>query len=491
MRILEGFLKTIMFHKIKHYWNNIPLTVKVSSAYAICSILQRCLSFFTMPLFAQLLTEEQYGQYVVYQSWNEIITICITLNLAYGSFSKAMIKYENDRDGYIASVQGVCLLLASLFMLIYIPLRKIFNLLFDLPSLLILVMVAEILCSTSILLWSGKKRFEFKYKLVVAITLMMSVVSPLFAFFLVKNFEEKGIARILGYASITILVGTAFFLINLFRGKKLYNREYWKYSLSFNLPLLAYYLSQYIFNQSDRIMIDHMVGRDKAATYGIAYALAMALTFIINATNNSYIPWFYNKIKEGKTNENKRVSLFISGLMAVLLSGVIWFAPELIAIFGGGKYNEAVGVIPPVAISLLLLFYAQNFICVEFYYEQKLRLVIASIVAAILNLILNWIFIPVIGYIAAAYTTLFSYIVFALSNCIAMKRILKEKGLEDNAYNYKGMIFIVFALIASSVIGILLYDYTIIRLAFAFLVLIILFIKRKSLFDFYVVVFKN
>ena len=81
-----------MVNKIKSKWNNIPLTVKVSAAYAICSILQRCLSFITMPIFVRLLTTEQYGMYVVYQSWNSILTIFITLNLAFGSFSKAMIK---------------------------------------------------------------------------------------------------------------------------------------------------------------------------------------------------------------------------------------------------------------------------------------------------------------------------------------------------------------------------------------------------------------
>ena len=100
--------------------------------------------------------------------------------------------------------------------------------------------------------------------------------------------------------------------------------------------------------------------------------------------------------------------------------------PEIVMFIGGDKYAGAENVIPPVAVSLLLLFYAQLFINVEFYYEKKKDLVFASIGAAILNLVLNWIFIPRYGYVAAAYTTLVSYVVFAGSNYLAMKRILRS-----------------------------------------------------------------
>ena len=96
-----------MLVKLQNKWNRLPLGVKVSSAYAVCSILQKCLSFITLPLFTRLLTTEQYGQLTIYSSWQGIISIFLTLNLAYGSFSTAMVKFEEDRDGYISSVEGI------------------------------------------------------------------------------------------------------------------------------------------------------------------------------------------------------------------------------------------------------------------------------------------------------------------------------------------------------------------------------------------------
>ena len=82
-----------MINIMKDRWRKIPLTVKVSISYTVCSILQNCISFITLPLFTRLLTTEEYGQFTIYGSWSSILMIFITLNLAYGSFSAAMIKF--------------------------------------------------------------------------------------------------------------------------------------------------------------------------------------------------------------------------------------------------------------------------------------------------------------------------------------------------------------------------------------------------------------
>ena len=138
-----------MINTIKAKWNKIPLTVKVSTSYAICSILQKCLSFITLPLFTRLLTTEQYGQYTIYSSWQGILMIFLTLNLAYGSFQTAMVKFEDRRSEYITSIQGICLLLSLVFLAIYLPFRNLWNQLFELPTLFVLIMVSEIIFTTA------------------------------------------------------------------------------------------------------------------------------------------------------------------------------------------------------------------------------------------------------------------------------------------------------------------------------------------------------
>ena len=473
-----------MFETLRNKIRAIPEGVKASVSYTACSILQRCLSMITMPLFTRILTQEQYGQFSVYQSWMGILTIFITLNLAYGSFSKAMVEFEDDRAGYIAAIQNVTLMLAGIFLILYLPLQQLWNPLLGMPTPLVLLMVAEIVLQCALLCWYGLRRFEYKYKSVVALTLVVSLASPILAFLLVSNTQEKGYARILGYAGVNILVGLACFVYALVKGKGGLKLHYWKYALRFNIPLIPYYLSQVVFNQSDRIMIDHMFGTDKAGIYSVAYTLSMILNFVLNAINGSYVPWFYGKIKENKGADNKPMANGISILMAFLLLAVIALAPEIITIMAGEAYREAIWVVPPVAMSLLLLFYSQLFINVEFYYEEKSMLVLGSIIAAVLNIVLNWLLIPGFGFVAAGYTTLVSYLVFVLSNYFTLRLIARRKQVDFDFFDLKALtvIFLVFAALAFTAAA--LYELPVIRWSIIAAVLVALAVFHKKVIAF-------
>lgn len=454
--------------------------VTASLAYTVCSILQRCLSMLTMPLFTRLLTQQQYGQYNVYLSWMNIFTIFITLNLSAGSFSKAMVKFENDRPSYIAAVQNVTVLLAGVFLLLYLPLQNLWNPLLEMPTELVLLMVAEIVFQSALLCWYAHRRFTYRYKSVVAMTLLVALSSPTLAYFLVINSAEKGYARIFGYAAVIILAGLSCFIYQAIRGKGGFRKDYIRYALLFNLPLIPYYLSQVIFNQSDRIMISHMVGTDKAGIYSVAYTLATLLNFVLSAINGSYVPWFYGKLKENKGGENKPMANAISVLMAFLLLAVIALAPEVISVMAGDGYAEAMWVVPPVAMSLLLLFYSQLFINVEFYYEEKTLLVWGSITAAGLNIVLNALLIPVFGYVAAGYTTLFSYLVFAVSNYFTLKVVEKKHNTRCDFFDLKALILIFLVFAGLSFLAMFLYTLPIVRYIIIAVVLLGLVIMRKQ-----------
>ncbi len=475
-----------MIKKLLNKWTAIPVQVRATSAYTICSILQKCLSFITLPLFTRLLTTQQYGQYSVYTSWSGILTIFLTLYLGYGSFSTAMVKFEDDRRGYVCGVQGVCCALTALFLAIYLPLQNLWNGLFELPTPLVLLMVAEILTGFAITCFYERNRFEYRYKSVVGLTLLNTLLSPTIALIFVLNSQERGYARIIGYALGNIIIGLCVFIFNTVQGggQKTFSKKYWKYALSFNIPLIPYYLSQVIFNQSDRIMISHISGTDKAGLYGVAYTLAMILNFVLNAINNAYIPWFYGKIKEGKPEENKPVANGIAILMAFLLLAVIALAPEIILIMAGEPYREAMWVVPPVAMSLLLLFYAQLFINVEFYYEEKTMLVWGSVFSAVLNVVLNALLIPVFGFVAAGYTTLVSYLVFAFANYVVLKIIGKRRNISMDYFDLKALLLILGVFVGLSFLAMFLYELIVIRYIIVGAVLLSLIVFHKKVIEF-------
>jgi len=455
------------------------IEAKASLAYLICNIIQKSITFLTLPLFTRLLTTTQYGQYNIYTSWSAILSIFTTLNLPYGTFGRAMVKFDNDRDGYICAVQTLCTVLSLLFILIYFPFNGYLVKIVKLPMSIILIMVGEILFSTSIQFWFGKNRFEFQYKNVVLVTISMALISPICGLIFVLNSEEKGYARIIGFAVITMMFGLVIYIRNYIHGRIVYKQEYIRYAIGFNVPLIVYYLSQVLFGQCDRLMIDYFCGTDKAGIYGVAQQLALALNFVLTSINGAYTPWMYGKIKEKHYKDNVNISLIIAVLMSSLLLGIIWMAPEIIMILGGIRYIEAIWVVPPIAMSLLLLFYAQLFINLQFYMERKSELIVGSILAAALNVILNQLYIPRFGYFVAGYTTFFSYGIFALCNYYFARKSCTSSPEVMELFNIKALLIILLLFVVFGFLGMILFPYRYIRYAVIIVISLLLFIKRK------------
>lgn len=480
-----------MLNNLLSRWRGIPVQVKASVSYTVCNIIQKSLSFITLPLFTRLLTTEQYGQYSVYASWSSMLTIFITLCLYSGSFSKAMVKFEDARDRYVAAIQNITVILAVLFLAVYFPFRQHWNRLFELPTALVCLMVVEILGQFAISCWFGVKRFEFKYKSVIAMTLSTSVAMPVVALLLVLNSDQRGYARIFGYAAVTIITGLVLFIIGLAKGKGGMDMKYWRFALGFNIPLIPYYLSQVMFNQSARVLISHMVGMDEAGFFGLAQSLSLLLNFVLNAINDSYVPWFYGKIKEGKERENRSAATGIALLMAFLLMGIISLAPEIIMIMAGSDYMDAVWVVPPITMSVLLLFYSQLFINVEFYFEAKSPLVWGSIGAAVLSIVLNLLLIPVFGYVVAGYTTLISYVAFAVANYFTVKFVAKKNNFSMDAFDIKALILLFLCFFTLTMIAVALYNLPLIRYAIVAAVLLGVAVMHKRVIAFVTSVLKR
>lgn len=463
-------------------YKSMPLPVKASICFTICSILQKCISFITVPIFTRLLTTEQYGLFNVYQSWMSIIMIFATFNIQYGVFNNAMIKYDDDRERCISSFQGLTTTLTLIIFIIYLVAHDFWNSIFKLPTILMLCMFAEIFTFPALDFWSGKQRFDYKYKKLVGVTFGMALISPIVGIIAVLSTENRGIMRILAAAAVNIIVYVILYVYNMYKGKKFFVKEYWRYALAFNIPLIPYYLSQMILNQSDRIIINSLCGADKAGLYSVAYSFALILLFVLNAINNSFIPWTYKKLKAKQYKDIGRVSESIAIFIALALVLLIAFAPEMIRILAAKGYSEAVWVVPPVAGSLFFLFLAQLSINVQLFYEENIFLVKASLSSGIINIILNLIFIKIFGYIAAGYTTLFSYIIFAINNYYYMKKVCK-KHLSDKEdvkiYNIRKIILLSIIFLITINFFTFLYTFTIIRYLTICMILIVMIIKRN------------
>ena len=156
-------------------------------------------------------------------------------------------------------------------------------------------------------------------------------------------------------------------------------------ALKFNVPLIPYYLSMVILNSSDRIMIKEIVGQSEAAIYSVAYSLSMAIFVFSGALNLSLQPWLFKKIKSASKDNVCGIINMAVLFVAFLDTALLVISPELIIVVASKKYYEAIWAMPPLIISLLVMFIYQQFLNVHFYFGKNKIVLVASVTAAAFN----------------------------------------------------------------------------------------------------------
>ena len=179
---------------------------KASIWFTICSILQKGIMFLTTPIFTRMLSTTEYGYYTVFMSWYAIISIFTTLNLSAGVYNKGLIKFE-DKNMLTASFLGLSTFLSIITLIIYLPFREYFNGLLELTTPFVILIFIESIFQPAFLLWSVGERFDYKYKKLVIVTLIISVLNPGLGVFLLHIFGKEAIWRVVAYVVTDVVVG--------------------------------------------------------------------------------------------------------------------------------------------------------------------------------------------------------------------------------------------------------------------------------------------
>lgn len=466
-------------------YRQISPPVKASIWYTVCDVIQKGLTVLTIPIFTRIMTTTEYGLTTVYNSWLAIIVIFATLNLQYGTFNTAMMEFEDERDRFISAMQGLVTTSVIVVFLFYLLIRPLAEDVTKLSLPLFAAMAVQMISTTIFGFWSGKKRFEYAYKGVVAVTLVSAFLATAVSIILVLMFEsDKGEVKIISTVLVQALVFVPIYISVFKKGKVFFNKRFWKFALGMNLALIPYYLAQAVFNNSDLLMIEWFCGMSDAALYGTAFTLGTIMAFILNAINNSFVPWKYQSIKVGEYERIGKAASKIAALVAFLLMLFMLFGPEIMIVLAAPEYYEARWVIPPVATSMFFLFLVQQLVDIEFLLKSRLMLVAGSFIAAVSNIVLNALLIPVFGYIVAAYTTLLSYIIFVVCNYFAAKHSIRVNEVDyrvSDVFDLKVLTMMSIGVIIFLVLCNFLYISDVARYASIAVIVIIGIILRKRI----------
>jgi len=224
---------------------------------------------------------------------------------------------------------------------------------------------------------------------------------------------------LMGVILATLIVNVALFVVAMVRiisqiGFALPRFTYLIEYLRYSLPLTPNSLIRWITDSSDRYLVGFFLGIGSVGIYSAAYAIGNLIHLFISPLQFILFPALSKLYDEGKFNE---VKVYLSYSMKYFLFiaipsvfGLAVLSKPLLEILTSPEFVPGRYVIPFIALAGLMGGVFQIIINITHLVKKTQFNLIIHIVAAVINIILNVIFIPMIGILGAAIATTLSYL---------------------------------------------------------------------------------
>lgn len=401
--------------------------------YTISNVATKAILVLTTPIFTRIMTMNDYGITATFTSWYTLLATFCTLNLTY-SIGRAKLDFEGQLDNYVGNMQLVSLLVSSLIAAFGILFIKPVSELMGLTPVLTVILAVYLIAAPTISLYQAKFKYLYKYRGNILITLYTTLVSVALSLLIVCNMQEnKYLGRIIGIVIPTVLLSLVFWGNSIRTRSLKLNPAFIKYGLAISIPLVLNSISLNILAQSDRVVITKVCGTELTAIYTIAYQMAILVSLVYDSIGQAWLPWFHDSYAVGdfEAIRTNLKTLIIFGCYIGI--GCICIAPEAITILGGEQYMRGQWVVAPIVLGLVCKFIYGNYEHIELHLKKTSYIGVGTIIAAFLNLVLNLIFVPIYGFVAAGYTTFFSYFVLMTAHYVITKYFLKV-DIYDNRF---------------------------------------------------------
>ena len=443
---------------------NTPKKTKASylfhnmALFTVSNFVSKILVFFLVPFYTDVLTESEYGIADVMQATLLLLVPLLSMNAGEaalrfaleetdkrGSILKAGLRAVGASAGIVFVICAVCLLMPFDHDLkLYIAL---FGILF----------ACDAVYEFMLLYCQGSEKVQVMITGSVSCTVIVILSNLFFLLVLKTGLYGYLVSQMISFAGAALLM---FFLSGSVRelrevedaGLTVQMRKYGR-------SMLLYSTSSWVNNAIDRYYILFMLGSDQNGLYGVAYKIPAILQVFQRIFAQSF------QMSATKSYKDEDSAGFFSNLyslynavMVIGCAGILLFLKPIAMFMFNKGFFEAWTLVPPLLISVI--FGALNgylgSICLA--YKDGKSMGFATGIGALVNIVLNYFGIIMLGTLGAAIATLISYFVmFAIAFYKTGKHVRLTVNIMRDAGAY--MLLIAESIItAGEVRGFYIYD---------------------------------
>ena len=404
--------------------------------YLVGGVLGGVITFGSVATLTRLLSPAEYGVLKVWLAVVLVAGVVVELNFR-GAISRYYLEETEDMADFLKTVLRFLAVLGALVLvaafLLREPLGAVLELNGWLAFLAIVAAVATVPWNLNWKLMAAKlESGAFSTLKVVRDAVVAGVVIAVVV--LLPKTSDAEAVDVRGFAAVagTVAVHVLFAIILAIKlGRQAapgrVERRHLTYALAFGVPLIPHALSGHILSAFDRVIINQLENESAAGLYSFAYDVGAAMSMVVQAMNTAWQPLFTRARNREQHERIDAMAGTYAQYVAAIAIIIVLFSREVAGVLGDARYEEAIAIIPVVVLSYMAVFLYTIYANHSFYKHRTAYISVASLIAGVTNIGLNYWLIPPYGFAIAAWTTLASYLLLFLLHYATARFLLGER----------------------------------------------------------------
>lgn len=391
------------------------------------TVLSRGIAIFLLPIYTRIANPEELGALDLFLAFGNIVALTVALEISQGiaryipelSDVKQRLSYSSTGLLFTFFMYTLFFIIASTF---HVELNQFVTGKSDYSQFFQLALV-YIALHGFFYYFQNQLRFEsnsISYAIVSVFYSLTNLVSA-FVFGIVYNL---GLTAILCSMIVSVLLAS---LLGLFFLREslgfVFKLDLLKQLLMFSTPLVPASMLVFVSLYIDRYMINALLDLESVGHYSVAMRLASTASLVMNSFQMAITPLIYKHYNEPETPKNLAVIFKYFVIFAMLFFLVYSLSIEyLLALLTTPDFYLVANVVPLLVLAFL---FSNIYVFMPgIGIRKKTHLIfLISIITAVINIVFNYLLIPVFGILGAALATTIGYFIAFLSYIVFSQRL--------------------------------------------------------------------
>lgn len=391
--------------------------LKHSVVYGFGNVATKIISFLLLPFYVKHLSPSDYGVLEICNVMHSILLIIVMLGMASSMFK---VYYEEklliNRKIITGSIISFYTIFSILFLFVIYLMKSFLTKNFMdfhnggyLLDILLLSVFIEGFLTYGLTILRAENR-SLSYSIVTLFRIVCYAILNI----IILSVFHRGYTGVREVVLFSVLLSTILIIFFIKKYVKLsLNKEYLKEVLYLGIPLAIGGLALWVLNMTDRVMLKMILPEDIAMSevglysFGAKFAQILRFLLVLPFTLSwGALMFSYQDHPDAKKIYSRVLDIFMF-IGSIIMLGLVFFSKDLITkLSSENDYTGAIIIVPILTYSSLLAGTYMIFTVGPTLARKTSYISYSNLIAAVLNVIMNYFIIPVYGIIGASFASL-------------------------------------------------------------------------------------